>query len=189
MRAVRALIVAALCTTALCACGSSDDPAASPTAADGPSKMKLTSAAFADGETIPAEFTCSGASLSPPLQWSEPPAGTQSFALMMDDPDAPKGPFRHWGVYDIPMNVRQINTGAGEVGARALMQAVNDFGLAGYGAPCPPPGDKPHHYRFRLLALDVERLSAAPEKVADILGQTDRHVLGSTELTGLYGRD
>jgi Raf kinase inhibitor-like YbhB/YbcL family protein len=151
--------------------------------------MKLTTTGFADGQAIPAEFTCDGAGLSPPLQWSQPPAGTQSFALVVEDPDAPKGSFHHWGVYDIPMSARQLNTGAGVIGARALKQATNDFGDAAYGPPCPPSGDKAHHYRFRLLALDFEQLSGTPKDVRAILKKSDRHVLGSAELVGIYARN
>lgn len=184
-----AVLLTMACTTLVAGCHASDgDPSASP-AADGPSTMKLTSTAFANGETIPAEFTCDHGGTSPPLQWSEPPAGTQGFALVVEDPDAPNGVFRHWGVYDIPMSTRQIDTGAGDGGRHALKQVVNDFGEAGYGAPCPPHGDKPHHYRFRLLALDLEQFSGEPKDVGDILAKSDRHVLGSAELVGLYGRD
>lgn len=187
MRNRRRLVMAVTLAT-LAGCHGSDEPSASPAAEQGRSTMKLTSTAFADGQPIPAEFTCDGAGRSPPLQWSQPPTGTQSFALVMEDPDAPKGTFRHWGVYDIPMSARQLNTGAGEKGARALKQAGNDFGDAAYGAPCPPSGDKPHHYSFRLLALDIEQLSGAPGDVRAILKESDHHVLGNAELVGTYQR-
>jgi Raf kinase inhibitor-like YbhB/YbcL family protein len=150
--------------------------------------MHLTSTAFADGQFIPAEFTCDGAGRSPPLQWSEPPAGTQSFALVVEDSDAPNGTFRHWGVYDIPMSARQLNNGAGENGTRKLSQTKNDFGDSGYGPPCPPHVDKPHHYNFRLMALDVERLPGAPGDAKAILDQSSGHVIGSANLTCLYSR-
>lgn len=184
----RTLALIAAAGLALAGCHNTDEPSASPSAEQGASTMKLTSTAFADGQAIPAEFTCDGAGRSPPLQWSQPPAGTQSFALVVEDPDAAKGPFRHWGVYNLPMSARQLNIGAGESGARALRQAVNDFGEAAYGPPCPPSGDKPHHYRFRLLALDIERLSGEPRDAKAILKQSDRHVLGSAELVGTYQR-
>ena len=151
--------------------------------------MKLTSTAFTDGESIPREFTCSGTGESPPLQWSEPPAGTQGFALMVEDPDAPDRVFGHWGVYDIPANARQLNTGAAQSDRSGLKQTSNDFGESGYGPPCPPKGDKPHHYHFRLIALDVAELPAAHSAVRDIQGKSGGHMLGSADLTGLYGRD
>jgi len=150
--------------------------------------MKLTSNAFESGQALPAEFTCDGAGRSPQLQWSEPPSGTESFALVVEDPDAPAATFHHWGVYDIPMNARQLNTGAAQSGTSGLKQAKNDFGEAGYGPPCPPPGDRPHHYHFRLAALDVAELSAAPINVADIGRIMERHVLGRAELVATYGR-
>jgi Raf kinase inhibitor-like YbhB/YbcL family protein len=181
--------LALVCAALVAACQASNDEPASSSAADGPSTMKLTSTAFANGETIPAEFTCDHGGTSPPLQWSEPPAGTQGFALVVEDPDAPSGVFRHWGVYDIPMSTRQIDTGAGEAGRHALQQVPNDFGETGYGAPCPPHGDKPHRYRFRLLALDLEQFPDEPKDAGDILAKSDRHVLGSAELVGRYGRD
>lgn len=150
--------------------------------------MKLTSNAFENGQALPAEFTCDGEGLSPQLQWSEPPARTESFALVVDDPDAPNGTFRHWGVYDIPMSARQLNTGAAQSGTSGLQQAKNDFGDSGYGPPCPPHGDRPHHYRFRLTALDVPQLDSPPASVADIGQMMNGHALGSAELVATYGR-
>ncbi|MGZ5792414.1 MAG: YbhB/YbcL family Raf kinase inhibitor-like protein, partial [Croceibacterium sp.] len=84
---------------------------------------------------------------------------------------------------------RQLNTGAAQSDRSGLKQTSNDFGESGYGPPCPPKGDKPHHYRFRLIALDVAELPVAPSAVRDIKGKSGGHVLGSAELTGLYGRD
>jgi Raf kinase inhibitor-like YbhB/YbcL family protein len=150
--------------------------------------MKLTSNAFESGQALPAEFTCDGAGHSPQLQWSEPPAGTESFALVVEDADAPKGTFRHWGVYDIPMSARQLNTGAAQSGTSGLKQAKNDFDEVGYGPPCPPPGDPAHHYRFRLAALDIAELPAAPITVADIGRIMGKHVLGTAELVATYRR-
>jgi len=173
----------------LAGCGQSQ-PAdeASQEAASGPSAMKLTSNAFENGQALPSEFTCDGAGHSPQLQWSEPPAGTESFALVVEDPDAPQGTFRHWGVYDIPMSARQLNTGAAQAGTSGLKQAKNDFDEVGYGPPCPPPGDKPHHYHFRLAALDIVELPAAPIMAADIGRIMGKHVLGSAELVATYRR-
>ena len=150
--------------------------------------MKLASTAFADGQAIPAEFTCDGAGRSPPLQWSEPPNGTQGFALVIEAPAAPGGTFRHWGVYDLPMSARQLDTGAARSGASGLKQTENDFGEAGYGPPCPPKGEAAHHYRFRLMALDVPRLPGSSRQVEDILKASSGHVLDSAELVATYGR-
>jgi Raf kinase inhibitor-like YbhB/YbcL family protein len=150
--------------------------------------MTLTSNAFEDGHALPAEFTCDGAGLSPELQWRQPPAGAQSFALVVEDTDAPHHPFAHWGVYDIPMNARQIDTGAAESGSSGLEQTHNGFGGQGYGPPCPPKGDAPHHYHFRLLALDFATLGRTPDDVEAILAATDHHLLDSAQVVALYGR-
>src|SRR4051812_30845243 len=98
-------------------------------------KLSLNSTAFAEGQTIPTQYTCDGADQSPPLAWGEPPQGTQSFALVVDDPDAPSGLFRHWAVYDIPAGTRSL-----DAGQATGSQAVNGFGKTGYGGPCPPKG-------------------------------------------------
>ena len=188
-RPLRSLALAAIAAIALAGCGrsqeASDQPPGGP---QGNASMKLTSAALTDGKTISAEFTCDGAGLSPPLQWSQPPAGTQSFALVVEDPDAPEGTFGHWGVYDLPAHARQLHSGAAQKGSSDFRQTTNDFGDSGYGAPCPPPGDKPHHYHFRLMALDVAQLPGSPSGVKDIVGAAAGHVLGSAELVALYGR-
>ncbi len=187
--------LAALACAALAACGSSNQPAAQQTAAveptpalSGTPAMDLTSSAFATGDTIPTEYTCDGAGRSPPLAWSGTPANAQSFALIVEDPDAPKGTFRHWGVYDIPASTHELPAGASHAGTPAFKQTNNDFSKPGYGAPCPPKGDAPHHYHFRLLALDVPQLSGAPVDVKSLLDATDGHVVGNAELVGLYGR-
>ena len=144
-------------------------------------KLDLTSTAFQEGQAIPAQFSCDGANQPPPLAWGEPPAGTKSFALVMDDPDAPGGTFRHWGAYNIPASARSV-TGS-------YAEAVNDFGKPGYGGPCPPKGHGPHHYRFKLFALDADRLDLGGDaKVADVEQNAERHAVGRGELTGLYER-
>jgi len=144
-------------------------------------KFALTSEAFADGQAIPKQYTCDGADQPPPLAWGDPPDGTRSFALIVDDPDAPSGTFRHWGAYDIPASARS----AGE----DFPQAVNDFGKPGYGGPCPPKGHGPHRYRFKLMALDVDNLElGSSPNIADVEVQAERHVVGRAELTGTYER-
>jgi Raf kinase inhibitor-like YbhB/YbcL family protein len=146
--------------------------------------MQLTSEAFDDGSPIPSRFTCDGEDVPPPLRWSNPPTGTQSFALIVDDPDAPRGTFRHWGLFDIPSSARQL----GESGEQSR-EARNDFDRTGYGGPCPPRGHGPHRYRFRLLALDVTRLPlAAGSAVSEVERAAQPHVLASALLTGRYER-
>jgi Raf kinase inhibitor-like YbhB/YbcL family protein len=118
--------------------------------------MKLVSSAFADGAAIPRRFTCDGENLSPPLQWLDAPAGTRSFVLLCDDPDAPAGTWHHWAAYDLPPTVIELADGATR--NKNIKQAVNDFRKTGYGGPCPPHGHGPHHYHFRLLALSTDHL-------------------------------
>jgi hypothetical protein len=177
----------ALALIALASCGARNE-----TANNGESavenatlaKLNLTSDAFQNGAAIPAQYTCDGANRSPALQWSDPPPGTKSFALAVDDPDAPSGTFRHWGAYDIPPTVRSIGPGQA-----AGAQAINDMGKAGYGGPCPPPGHGPHHYRFKLFALNVGKLGLpANAKVADVEKAAQQHAIGQGELIATYER-
>ena len=104
--------------------------------------MKISSASFSAGEMIPKKFTCDGPDASPKLTWTEPPAKTQSFALIMDDPDAPAGTWVHWVLFDLPAETRELAEGVAkqEQLANGARQGRNDFGKIGYGEPYPPPG-------------------------------------------------
>ena len=150
-------------------------------------KFDVTSESFTEGGAIPMDhvFTgCGGKNVSPQLSWSGAPAGTKSFALVIDDPDAPSGTFRHWGVFDIPASARSIGGGQ-----KAGTEVTNDFGKPGYGGPCPPKGHGPHHYHFKLFALDVDRLEVSPNaKVVDIENAATRHAIAQGELVGTYER-
>jgi hypothetical protein len=147
-------------------------------------KLTLTSDAFAEGQPIPVEFTCEGANRTPTIHWSDAPSGTKSFALVIDDPDAPSGTFRHWGVFDIPASARSIG-GAEHVGT----EVSNDFGKSGYGGPCPPKGHGPHHYHFMLFALDTDKLGlSADAKVVDVEKAARQHAIAEGELIGTYER-
>ena len=147
-------------------------------------KLELTSAAFQNGQPIPTQFTCDGADQTPELRWSDPPTRTRSFALVIDDPDAPGGTFRHWGVFDIPSSARSIGGGH-----RIGTEVTNDFGKAGYGGPCPPKGHGPHHYHFKLFALDVYHLGLSSNaKVADVENAAGQHAIAQGELIGTYER-
>ena len=151
--------------------------------------LSLSSIAFQDGERIPAKYTCEGQDISPPLVWSEPPQGTQSLALIVDDPDAPGGVFTHWVVFNILPDSRQLPEA---IPAQAqlpsgALQGKNDFGRIGYGGPCPPPG-RPHRYRFTLYALDrVLDLKAGVSK-KQVVGAMQGHILAQGQLTGTYQR-
>ncbi|MFQ5887136.1 MAG: YbhB/YbcL family Raf kinase inhibitor-like protein [Candidatus Hydrothermarchaeales archaeon] len=149
----------------------------------------LTSEGFEDGGDIPARYTCDGEDVSPPLSWGDPPEGTVSLALIMDDPDAPFGTFSHWVLFNIPVGTRALPEGVSkdEVLSDGSVQGRTDFGDTGYGGPCPPPG-KPHTYRFILYALD-EDLDLGPGATReDVLRAIEGHVLDRADLEGRYGR-
>lgn len=148
----------------------------------------LRSPAFGQGENIPARYTCQGSDISPPLTWTESTEGTQSYALVMDDPDAPGGVFTHWLIHDIPASMNELPEGVPtDPRTSNGVQGRNDFGRTGYGGPCPPPG-KPHRYRFNLYALD-EKLNVEPGvSKTQLLANTEDHVLERSELVGLFQR-
>lgn len=153
--------------------------------------MRLTSTAFEDGGTIPRRHTCDDEDVSPALEWEGAPAGTVSFALVVHDPDAPRGDWVHWVIYDIPGHFNGLPEEVGP--ARRLdslgeaAQGKNDFGRIGWGGPCPPPG-KPHRYVFTLTALDG-RLKIEPGGSREDVEEAARdHILATATLTGRYGR-
>jgi Raf kinase inhibitor-like YbhB/YbcL family protein len=147
---------------------------------------------IADDQVFNA-FGCKGKNLSPALFWSGAPAGTQSFAIMVHDPDAPTGSgFWHWVVYNIPAGTESIPAEAGDVKKKGMpvgsVQGRTDFGTFGYGGPCPPPG-KPHHYHFRVFALKVPKLEVPSDATAALIGfNVQANKLAEAELVGLYGR-
>jgi Raf kinase inhibitor-like YbhB/YbcL family protein len=138
-------------------------------------------------------FGCSGHNVSPALSWSNAPAGTKSFALLVHDPDAPTGSgWWHWVVYNIPAGTTSLPADAGDPKKNLMsggaVQGRTDFGTPGYGGPCPPPG-KPHHYHFRLYALKVPKLDLPADATAAFIGfNVKANSLGETEILGLYGR-
>jgi Raf kinase inhibitor-like YbhB/YbcL family protein len=171
-------------------------PAATETGAM--ARFTLTSTDFTEGGTLPNtqvfnEFGCKGGNVSPALAWSGAPAGTQSFALLMHDPDAPTGSgWWHWVLYNIPSATSSLPEGAGDpkkgLMPKGAVQARNDYGSVGYGGPCPPPG-KPHHYNFNLYALKVPKLEVPEGASAAMIAFNARaQALGEAQLTGMYGR-
>jgi Raf kinase inhibitor-like YbhB/YbcL family protein len=164
-------------------------------------ELTLTSPDIKDGATIAKVhvfkgFGCTGGDISPALSWSGAPAGTKSFAITMYDPDAPTGSgWWHWVVFNIPAKVTSLPEGAGNVKKHSMpkgaIQSRTDFGIDGYGGPCPPKGDKPHHYQITLFAVDVAKLpDAKSASVSPALVGFDLHfhTLAKATLTGLYGR-
>jgi Raf kinase inhibitor-like YbhB/YbcL family protein len=150
--------------------------------------LTLSSPAFTNDSNIPSKFTCDAGqpNPSPALAWTDAPAGTKSFALIMHDPDAPMaGGFTHWVLFDIPATTMALPEGfqAGSVG----VSGNSGFRRAGYGGPCPPTGT--HHYHFTLSALDVPTLGLqAGATKADVEKAIAGHVLGTADLVGLYQR-
>ena len=156
------------------------------TAPDLASKGRITAAHVFNG------MGCAGQNISPTLQWSNPPAGTKSFAVTVYDPDAPTGSgWWHWVMYNIPAATTALTDGAGS-GKNApggSTQGMTDFGTKGYGGPCPPVGDKPHHYHITVYALKVDKLDVPGNAMPAMVGYNlNANKLGSARLTSLYGR-
>ncbi|MBE9472062.1 MAG: YbhB/YbcL family Raf kinase inhibitor-like protein [Chloroflexi bacterium] len=150
--------------------------------------FELTSPRFARGEPIPRKYTCDGEDISPPLRWSDPPQGTQSLALIADDPDAPIGTWVHWVLYNLPAETRGLPEAVPPDadlpdGSR---HGRNSWRRLGYGGPCPPSGT--HRYFFRLYALDTVLDLAARSSKKQLLRAMERHVLAQAELMGVYAR-
>lgn len=143
--------------------------------------MKLTSPAFENGKDIPSEYTADGENISPPLEWSDVPEGTESLTLIMEDPDAPSGEWIHWLVWNIPPAVMRIEAGKTPAGAE---EGHTSFEEIGYGGPHPPSGT--HRYRFKLYALNtVLNLPESAHKEELERAILD-HIIAHAELTGLY---
>ena len=150
-------------------------------------KLQLTSSSFAADGAIPAKYTCDGANVSPALAWMEPPAGTQSFVLIVDDPDAPTKTVIHWLLYDLPPATRALPEG---IPTKAKLpdgsrQGKNDHSKVGYSGPCPPQGAA-HHYFFKLYALDYHTDLKPKAAVADVEKAIKGHILGQSELIGRF---
>ncbi len=150
----------------------------------------LASAAFREGAVIPAKYTCDGVDVSPALTWSGAPAGTRSFALIADDPDAPAGTWVHWVLYNLPADVSELPENIAKVESLDLggaRQGRNDFRRPGYGGPCPPPGPA-HRYLFKLYAVDTRLQLKAGAQKKDVEAAMEGHLLGTAQLMGTYAR-
>jgi Raf kinase inhibitor-like YbhB/YbcL family protein len=155
------------------------------------STFSLGSDAFVDGGTIPHRhsyngYGCTGKNISPELHWSDAPEGTKSFALTVFDPDANKGKgWWHWVVYGIDPGTHSLAAGEPPAG----VEGKTDFGTSGWGGPCPPPGDPPHHYVFTLYALN-EDLQSASDTLSgpQLLDAIKDHTIGKATLVGRFGR-
>lgn len=153
-------------------------------------EFKITSSAFDDGGTIPVKYSCEGKNISPQLKWNEPQPGIKSYALIVDDPDAPSGDFVHWVVYNIPSDVREMHeesTPSKNVPDEVMM-GTNSAGKIGYMGPCPPAGQT-HRYFFKLYALDtiLHHIGSGATK-AKMLAAIKGHILSETHLMGKFKR-
>ncbi len=150
--------------------------------------LRLRSSAFSSGQPIPAKFTCDGRNISPPLEWDAGPIGTVSYALIMDDPDAPGGTWVHWVAWNITATMlpEEASDQVTSAPVGALRHGTNSWDRIGYGGPCPPSGT--HRYFFRVYALNVE-LAMGPETTkAALLAAIEGHTLARGELMGTYTR-
>jgi Raf kinase inhibitor-like YbhB/YbcL family protein len=152
-------------------------------------RIELTSTAFSEGQAIPKLHTGDGKDTSPPLKWSEPPEGTKSLALICEDPDAPRGTWTHWVLFNLPPDRHGLDAGIAtdKELAGGARQGKNDFGKIGYGGPAPPRG-KPHRYLFKLYALHTKLDLPAGATRDQLLTALKSHVLAEGQLMGLYGR-
>jgi Raf kinase inhibitor-like YbhB/YbcL family protein len=141
----------------------------------------VTSPAFADGQPVPKQFTCDGNDVPPPITVEDPPKGTKSFAIVVDDPDAPKGTFTHWLAYDIPADENNLRAAAGKT-------LQNDFGRKGYGGPCPPPAHGTHRYYFTVYAVDAPELDVRGDSRGHLEAALKGHTLAKARFMGRYQR-
>ncbi|HXX45644.1 MAG TPA: YbhB/YbcL family Raf kinase inhibitor-like protein [Candidatus Acidoferrales bacterium] len=149
--------------------------------------FQITTTAFRDSAAIPRKFTCDGPDVSPALAWSDPPSGTKSLAIIVDDPDAPAGTWVHWVLYDLPADTRKLPEGVEKDRElkNGALQGRNDFGKIGYNGPCPPRGSE-HRYFFKLYALDSKTGLKAGATKSDLERAISRHVLAQAQFIGTY---
>jgi Raf kinase inhibitor-like YbhB/YbcL family protein len=147
------------------------------------SVLSVSSSAFKEGESIPSRYTCDGENVSPPLQVDQIPVGSKSLVLIVDDPDAPAGDWVHWLAWNIPVQKKVVIN----EGSKPGTEGVNDFGIKGYGGPCPPSGT--HRYFFRFYALDSQLQLSSDSAKPELEKSMQAHVLASGVLTGVYQRN
>jgi hypothetical protein len=147
-------------------------------------QITITSPAFEDRGKIPSKYTCDGEDINPPLDFENVPEDTQSLVLIVEDPDAPGKTWVHWVVFNISPTTTHIAEDS--VPGRGI-EAVTDFGHAGYGGACPPSGT--HRYYFKLFALDTELDVTEDVNKAEIEHAMEGHIMEKAELVGLYSRE
>ena len=176
----------------LMGCANHPQPAAQQPVANKPGEdkmeIKLTSAAFKEGQPIPRTYTCDGVNVSPPLEWSGVPKTAKTLSVICDDPDAPAGTWVHWVLYNLPAdNIGLVeNLPATEKLAAGGFQGRNDFEKIGYGGPCPPSGT--HRYFFKIYGLDSELPLKAGATKSELLKAMEGHIVSQGQLMGTYRR-
>ena len=150
--------------------------------------IELTSSAFTQGQPIPEKYTCKAEDISPALSWGKPPAGTQSFALIMDDPDAPVGTWVHWVLFNVPASTRDLPEAfpSDATLPDGSMSGNSSFGGPGYGGPCPPSGT--HRYFFKLYALDEMLAISVGATKGELEKAMAGHILAQAELMGTFSK-
>jgi len=150
--------------------------------------LEITCPAFADNGMVPVKYTCDADEISPPLKWSNPPAGVKCFALLCDDPDAPAKVWVHWIIFNIPADVKELPENVPKVPKLedGTIQGLNDSGETGYGGPCPPSGI--HRYFFKLYALDTMLNLMPGVKKPEFLNALKGHILAEAKIMGKYGK-
>lgn len=150
-------------------------------------KIILKSAVLKDGELIPKDYTCDGEDISPELYWENVPEKTESFCIIMEDPDAPGGVFTHWIVFNILSNYRSLPQDFPKIPEfeNGIKQGKNDFNKIGYNGPCPPKGST-HHYKFIIYALDKKLNLDSGVIIKEIMKEIENHILGKGELICIY---
>jgi len=186
MGRTKALFALAFCV--LCSCPGEEQPPA-PAPGAGAKAITVTSTAFREGEAIPKQYTADGKDLSPPLAWTGVPEGTRSLGLISEDPDAPRGTWVHWVLWDLPPETRELSEGvpAQETLPSGARQGKNDFGKVAYNGPAPPPGSA-HRYYFKLYALDATLDLPPGATKKQLLEAMGGHVLAQGQLMGRYQR-
>ena len=154
--------------------------------AQGKNNMKIFSNSFNNNENVPEKFTCNGKNISPHLKWENYPENTRSFALIMDDPDAPAGTWVHWIVYNIPSNINELKESV-KLNLINATEGKNSWGNNSYGGPCPPPGNT-HRYFFKIYALNIKTNFPEGLTKSELLQRIKSHIISEAHLIGLYKR-
>lgn len=194
MRVTSSRMLLRLCAAAFSLAASAGALKAQQQAAPPPSNFTLSTTAYTDGDWIPLQYTCGDPNgASPGVQWSDPPQGTMSFALIFHDTDAApmKGSadVTHWILWNIPATAGQLPDGIKpDTSPNGIVQGQNVRGVNGYQPPCPPTGARPHHYIFELYALDSKLGLAAGSSRVDLLNAMNGHVIGKATVTGVFGQ-